>query len=98
MSALKARQYSPLLLQVTSTHDSELKRETSQQHGILDPCSKIVALDDEADSEKGAFNFRLKKLSFVGMDEDILAQVHEFSNPLALLMCYAQLHSRCNGP
>ncbi|POG68934.1 hypothetical protein GLOIN_2v1777773 [Rhizophagus irregularis DAOM 181602=DAOM 197198] len=81
--ALWARQHSPLLLQVTSTnvlesYHSELKRITSPKHGL------IVALDDkkQTDSERVAYEFRTKKISFIGVDDEILTEIHKFPFPV----------------
>ncbi|CAB4487086.1 unnamed protein product [Rhizophagus irregularis] len=87
--ALWARQHSPLLLQVTSTntlesYHSELKRTTSPKHGLIGACNNIVALDDKkrTDSECVAYEFRTKKISFIGVDDEILTEIHKFPFPV----------------
>ncbi|RHZ51906.1 hypothetical protein Glove_468g3 [Diversispora epigaea] len=86
--ALWARQHSPLLLQVTSTnalesYHSELKRTTSFLYGLIGASYKIVALDQKkrAESENTAFNFRTKKISAYGVDDEFLEEIHKFPFP-----------------
>ncbi|GBC28737.2 riboflavin-specific deaminase [Rhizophagus irregularis DAOM 181602=DAOM 197198] len=87
--ALWARQHFPLLLQVTSTnalesYHSELKSLTSPQHGLIGACHKIVELDKKkcSDSEHVAYEFRVKRISAVGVDDDILQEIHKFPFPV----------------
>ncbi|PKC69122.1 hypothetical protein RhiirA1_456383 [Rhizophagus irregularis] len=68
---------------VTSTnalesYHSELKRTTLPKHGL------IVALDDKkrTDSECVAYEFRTKKISFIGVDDEILTEIHKFPFPV----------------
>ncbi|CAB4490569.1 unnamed protein product [Rhizophagus irregularis] len=91
--ALWTRQHSPLLLQVTSTNSlesyhSELKRTTSPQHGLIGACQKIVALDKKkrADSEHVAYEFRTKKISAIGIDDEILDEIHKFPFPVQQML------------
>ncbi|RHZ76932.1 hypothetical protein Glove_187g66 [Diversispora epigaea] len=91
--ALWARQYSPLLLQVTSTnalesYHSELKKTTSPQHGLIGTCNKIVALDlkKRSNSDYVAFEFRVKKISATGIDDDIFREIHKFPFPIQKLI------------
>ncbi|RHZ57876.1 hypothetical protein Glove_382g50 [Diversispora epigaea] len=91
--ALWARQHSPLLLQVTLTnalesYHSELKKMTSSQHGLIGACNKIVALDlkRRSDSDYVAFEFRVKKISVTGVDDDILKEIHKFPLPIQKLI------------
>ncbi|GBB95980.1 hypothetical protein RclHR1_02660001, partial [Rhizophagus clarus] len=88
--ALWARQHSPLLLQVTSTnalesYHSELKRLTFSQHGA---CHKIVELDKKkcSDSEHVAYEFRVKRILAVGVDDDILQEIHKFPFPVQQML------------
>ncbi|RHZ51825.1 hypothetical protein Glove_469g15 [Diversispora epigaea] len=72
--ALWARQHSPLLLQITSTnaiesYHSELKRITVSHHGLID-------------AEYIAFEFRTKQISVVGIDFEIIDQIHKFPFPI----------------
>ncbi|PKY39722.1 hypothetical protein RhiirA4_440230 [Rhizophagus irregularis] len=83
--ALWARQHSPLLLQVTSTNSlesfhSELKRLTSSSHGLIGTVYNIAKIDCKkiTDSEKAAFEFRTKKISVYGVDDDIVEEIHKF--------------------
>ncbi|CAG8571756.1 15275_t:CDS:2, partial [Cetraspora pellucida] len=91
--ALWARQHSPLLLQITSTnalesYHSELKRTTSPQYGLIGACNKIVVLDlkKQSDSDYVAFEFRVKKISAVGVEDDVLKKIHKFPFPIQKLI------------
>ncbi|RHZ57425.1 hypothetical protein Glove_388g20 [Diversispora epigaea] len=91
--ALWARQHSPLLLQVTSTNSlesyhSELKRTTSSQHGLIGACHKVVEPDQKkrTDSEYVAFEFRTKKISIVGISDEILNEIHKFPFPVQRML------------
>ncbi|RHZ85353.1 hypothetical protein Glove_66g168 [Diversispora epigaea] len=91
--ALWARQHSPLLLQVTSTNSlesyhSELKRTTSSQHGLIGACHKVVILDQKkrTDSEYVAFEFCIKKISVIGVDDEILNELHKFPFPIQRML------------
>ncbi|RHZ74345.1 hypothetical protein Glove_226g32 [Diversispora epigaea] len=91
--ALWARQHSPLLLQVTSTNSlesyhSELKRTTSSHYGLIGACHKVVALDQKqrTDSEYVAFEFRTKKISVMGLDDEILNEFHKFPYPIQRML------------
>ncbi|CAB5217379.1 unnamed protein product [Rhizophagus irregularis] len=74
---LWAHQHSPLLLQVTSTNSlesyhSELKRTTSpQHHGLI---------------EHVAYEFRTKKISAIGIDDEILDEIHKFPFPVQQML------------
>ncbi|RHZ68380.1 hypothetical protein Glove_295g19 [Diversispora epigaea] len=90
---LWTRQHSPLLLQVTSMNalesfHSELKRTTSPQHGIIGACHKIVTLDQKKreDSDFVSFEFRTKKISVMGVDEEILQEIHKFPFPVQKML------------
>ncbi|CAG8657282.1 10345_t:CDS:2 [Rhizophagus irregularis] len=79
---LWARQHSPLLLQVTSTNSlesfhSELKKITSSLHGAV---HNIVNIDykKRSEAEIASFNFRIKKISAYGVDDDILEEIKKF--------------------
>ncbi|RHZ85405.1 hypothetical protein Glove_66g199 [Diversispora epigaea] len=83
----------PLLLQVTSTnalesYHSELKKITSSQHGLIGACNKIIALDLKrySDSDYVVFEFRVKKISVTGVDNDILKEIHKFPLPIQKLI------------
>uniref|UniRef100_U9T134 FAR1 domain-containing protein n=1 Tax=Rhizophagus irregularis (strain DAOM 181602 / DAOM 197198 / MUCL 43194) TaxID=747089 RepID=U9T134_RHIID len=74
---------------VTSTnalesYHSELKSLTSPQHGLIGACHKIVELDKKkcSDSEHVAYEFRVKRISAVGVDDDILQEIHKFPFPV----------------
>ncbi|PKY23585.1 hypothetical protein RhiirB3_437841 [Rhizophagus irregularis] len=91
--ALWARQHSPLLLQVTSTnplesYHSEIKRLTSSKHGLVGAVQNIVNIDlkKRSDSEKVAFDFRTKKISAHGVEDDIIEEIHKFPFPLQRLI------------
>ncbi|CAB4383384.1 unnamed protein product [Rhizophagus irregularis] len=91
--ALWARQHSPLLLQVTSTnplesYHSEIKRLTSSKHGLVGAVQNIVNIDlkKRSDSEKVAFDFRTKKISAHGVEDDIIEEIHKFPFPLQCLI------------
>ncbi|PKC57479.1 hypothetical protein RhiirA1_472440 [Rhizophagus irregularis] len=91
--ALWARQHSPLLLQVTSTnplesYHSEIKRLTSSKHGLVSAVQNIVNIDlkKRSDSEKVAFDFRTKKISAHGVEDDIIEEIHKFPFPLQRLI------------
>jgi len=91
--ALWARQHSPLLLQVISTnalelYHSELKRTTSSYYGLIGACNNIVALDlkRRSDSDFVAFEFRVKKISAPGIDDDIIQEIHKFPFPIQKLI------------
>ena len=91
--ALWARQHSPFLLQTTSTnplesYHSELKRMISSHHGLIGACNKIVTLDTKkrSDSEYVAFEFRTKKISAIGIDYEILDEIHKFPYPVQKLV------------
>ncbi|RHZ57021.1 hypothetical protein Glove_395g66 [Diversispora epigaea] len=76
--ALWARQHSSLLLQVTSTNSlesyhSELKRTTSPRYGLID-------------SEYVAFEFRTKKISVMGLDDEILNEFYKFPYPIQRIL------------
>ncbi|PKK55468.1 hypothetical protein RhiirC2_802261, partial [Rhizophagus irregularis] len=78
---------------VTSTNSlesyhSELKRTTSPQHGLIGACQKIVALDKKkrADSEHVAYEFRTKKISAIGIDDEILDEIHKFPFPVQQML------------
>ncbi|PKY23332.1 hypothetical protein RhiirB3_387123 [Rhizophagus irregularis] len=47
-------------------------------------CNNIVALDDKkrTDSECVAYEFRTKKISFIGVDDEILTEIHKFPFPV----------------
>ncbi|CAB4399051.1 unnamed protein product [Rhizophagus irregularis] len=79
---LWARQHSPLLLQVTSTNSlesfhSELKKKSSSLHGAV---HKIVDIDykKRSEAESASFDFRIKKVSTYGVDDDILEEIKRF--------------------
>ncbi|RHZ79647.1 hypothetical protein Glove_143g94 [Diversispora epigaea] len=91
--ALWTRQHSPLLLQVTSTnalesYHSELKRTTSFLYSLIGASYKIVALDQkkQAESENTAFNFRTKKISAYGVDDEFLKEIHKFPFPVQQML------------
>ncbi|RHZ74083.1 hypothetical protein Glove_227g182 [Diversispora epigaea] len=91
--ALWARQHSPLLLQVTTTnplesYHSELKRLTSSSHGLIGAVHNIVDIDckKRTDSERAAFDFRIKKVSAYGVDNDIIGEIHKFPFPIQHLL------------
>ncbi|PKY62263.1 hypothetical protein RhiirA4_432418 [Rhizophagus irregularis] len=78
---------------VTSTnalesYHSELKRLTSPQHGLIGACHKIVELDKKkcSDSEHVAYEFRVKRISAVGVDDDILQEIHKFPFPVQQML------------
>ncbi|PKY51082.1 hypothetical protein RhiirA4_531978 [Rhizophagus irregularis] len=90
---LWARQHSPLLLQVTSTNPlesyySEIKRLTSSKHGLIGAVQNIVNIDlkKRSDSEKVAFDFRTKKISAHGVEDDIIEEIHKFPFPFQRLI------------
>ncbi|CAB4483520.1 unnamed protein product [Rhizophagus irregularis] len=83
--ALWARQHSPLLLQVTFTnplesYHSEIKTLTSSKHGLIGAVQNIINVDlkKRSDSEKVAFDFRTKKISTYGVEDDIIEEIHKF--------------------
>ncbi|CAB4400369.1 unnamed protein product [Rhizophagus irregularis] len=87
---LWARQYSPLLLQVTSTNSlesfhSELKKKSSSLHGAV---HKIVDIDykKRSEAESASFDFRIKKVSAYGVDNDILKEIKKFPFPFQQLI------------
>ncbi|RIB14288.1 hypothetical protein C2G38_2195574 [Gigaspora rosea] len=91
--ALWARTHSPLLLQVISTNSlesyySELKRTTSQTYGLIGACNRVVMLDQkkQSDSEYVGFEFRIKKISVVGLDHEILDELHKFPYPVQQML------------
>ncbi|GES97801.1 hypothetical protein GLOIN_2v1777773 [Rhizophagus clarus] len=91
--ALWARQHSPLLLQVTSTnplesYHNELKRLTSFSHGLIGAAHNIINVDckKRSESEVTAFDFRTKKISAYGVDNDIIEKIHKFPFPLQRLL------------
>ena len=51
-------------------------------------CYKVVALDvkKHSDSEHVAFNFRTKKISVNGVDQEILEEVHKFPSPVQRML------------
>ncbi|RGB41571.1 hypothetical protein C1646_751999 [Rhizophagus diaphanus] len=72
---------------VTSTnalesYHSELKRLTSPQHGL------IVELDKKkcSNSEHVAYEFRVKRISAIGVDDDILQEIHKFLFPVQQML------------
>ncbi|CAB5149720.1 unnamed protein product [Rhizophagus irregularis] len=74
---------------VTSTnalesYHSELKMTTSPKHGLIGACNNIVVLDDkkQIDSECVTYEFRTKKISFIGVDDEILTEIHKFPFPV----------------
>ncbi|RHZ76598.1 hypothetical protein Glove_195g8 [Diversispora epigaea] len=78
---------------VTSTNalesfHSELKRTTSPQHGIIGACHKITTLDQKKreDSDFVSFEFRIKKISVMGVDEEILQEIHKFPFPVQKML------------
>ncbi|CAB4421298.1 unnamed protein product [Rhizophagus irregularis] len=78
---------------VTSTnalesYHSELKRLTSPQYGLIGACHKIVELDKKkcSDSEHVAYEFRVKRISAVGVDDDILQEIHKFPFPVQQML------------
>ncbi|POG67678.1 hypothetical protein GLOIN_2v1481403 [Rhizophagus irregularis DAOM 181602=DAOM 197198] len=87
---LWARQHSPLLLQVTSTNllesfHSELKKITSSLHGAV---HNIVNIDykKRSEAEIASFDFRIKKISVYGVDDDILEEIKKFPFPFQQLI------------
>ncbi|CAB4390823.1 unnamed protein product [Rhizophagus irregularis] len=87
---LWARQHSPLLLQVTSTNSlesfhSELKKKLSSLHGAV---HKIVDIDykKRSEAESASFDFRIKKVSAYGVDDDILEEIKKFPFPFQQLI------------
>ncbi|PKK73282.1 hypothetical protein RhiirC2_776253 [Rhizophagus irregularis] len=87
---LWARQHSPLLLQVTSTNSlesfhSELKKKSSSLHGAV---HKIVDIDykKRSEAESASFDFRIKKVSAYGVDDDILEEIKKFPFPFQQLI------------
>ncbi|RHZ59685.1 hypothetical protein Glove_362g19 [Diversispora epigaea] len=61
---------------------------TSFQHGLIGACNKIIALDlkRRSDSDYVAFEFRVKKISVTGVDDDILKEIHKFPLPIQKLI------------
>src|SRR5215204_4458722 len=55
---------------------------------IVGAARKTVALDNKkrADSECAAFNFRTKKISVYGIDDDILKEIHQLPFPMQRLV------------
>ncbi|CAG8787166.1 416_t:CDS:1 [Cetraspora pellucida] len=91
--ALWACQHFPILLQITLTnalesYHSELKRTTSPQYGLISACNKIVALDlkKQSDSDYVTFEFRVKKISAVSVEDDVLKEIHKFPFPIQKLI------------
>ncbi|RHZ77856.1 hypothetical protein Glove_170g30 [Diversispora epigaea] len=70
------------------SYHSELKRTTSSQHGLIGACHKVVALDQKkrTDSEYVAFEFRTKKISVIGVDDEILNELHKFPFPIQRML------------
>ncbi|RHZ47925.1 hypothetical protein Glove_564g10 [Diversispora epigaea] len=66
------------------SYHSELKRTTSSQHGLIGACHKVVILDQKkcTDSEYVAFEFCTKKISVIGMDDEIFNELHKFPFPI----------------
>ncbi|PKY48699.1 hypothetical protein RhiirA4_464361 [Rhizophagus irregularis] len=90
---LWARQHSPLLLQVTSTNSlesfhSELKKTTSSLHGLIGAVHGIVNIDckKRSEAESASFDFRIKKVSAYGVDDDILEEIQKFPFPFQQLI------------
>ncbi|RHZ67799.1 hypothetical protein Glove_299g65 [Diversispora epigaea] len=84
--ALWACQHFSFLLQITSTnaiksYHSELKRTTVFHHGA---CHKIIAFDTKkrSDAEYIAFEFHTKQISVIGIDFEIIDQIHKFPFPI----------------
>ncbi|CAB5153416.1 unnamed protein product [Rhizophagus irregularis] len=91
--ALWAHQHSPLLLQITSTnplesYHSKIKTLTSSKHGLIGAVQNIINVDlkKRSDSEKVAFDFRTKKISAHGVEDDIIEEIHKFPFPLQRLI------------
>ncbi|RHZ49758.1 hypothetical protein Glove_514g5 [Diversispora epigaea] len=67
---------------------SELKRTTSFLHDLIGTSHKIVIIDQKkrADSENTVFNFRTKKISVYGVDNEILEKIHKFPFPIQQIL------------
>ncbi|CAB4391140.1 unnamed protein product [Rhizophagus irregularis] len=82
-----------LLLQVTSTNSlesfhSELKKITSSLHGLIGAVHGIVNIDckKRSKAESASFDFRIKKVSTYGVDDDILKEIQKFPFPFQQLI------------
>ncbi|CAG8437974.1 1023_t:CDS:2 [Scutellospora calospora] len=91
--AFWARNYSPLLLQVTSTNalesfHSELKRTTSHLHGLISAAHKVIDLNQkkQIDAKAVPFNFRTKKVSVYGIEDEIIKEIYKFLYPMQLIL------------
>jgi hypothetical protein len=51
-------------------------------------CHKVVALDEKkrSDSERVAYEFRIKKISAVGIDDEVLQEIHKFPFPVQQML------------
>ncbi|GES94240.1 hypothetical protein GLOIN_2v1776807 [Rhizophagus clarus] len=69
------------------SYHGELKRTTSPQHGLIGASHKIVALDKKcSDSEHVAHEFRIKKISTISIDDEVLHEVHKFPFPVQQML------------
>ncbi|GBC05975.1 hypothetical protein RclHR1_06530015 [Rhizophagus clarus] len=69
------------------SYHGELKRTTSPQHGLIGASHKIVALDKKcSDSEHIAHEFRIKKISTISIDDEVLHEVHKFPFPVQQML------------
>ncbi|CAG8599622.1 7025_t:CDS:2 [Rhizophagus irregularis] len=89
----------PLLLQVMSTNSlesfhSELKKITSSLHGLIGAVHGIVNIDckKRSKAESASFDFRIKKVSTYGVDDDILKR--KGVPGLTSLNCFCLFHHR----
>ncbi|GET04708.1 hypothetical protein GLOIN_2v1775727 [Rhizophagus clarus] len=90
---LWACQHSPLLLQVTSMNSiesfhSELKKVTFSLYDLIGAVHGIVNIDCKKRSEakSASFDFRIKKVSAYGVDDDILEEIQKFTFPFQQLI------------
>ncbi|GBB86117.1 hypothetical protein RclHR1_12580005 [Rhizophagus clarus] len=82
-----------LLLQVTSTNSiesfySKLKKVTSSLYGLIGTVHGIVNIDckKRSKAKSVSFDFRIKKVSAYGVDDDILEEIQKFSFPFQQLI------------
>ncbi|PKK75858.1 hypothetical protein RhiirC2_773113 [Rhizophagus irregularis] len=90
---LWAHQHSPLLLQVTFTnplesYHSEIKTLTSAKHDLIGAVQNIINVDLKkySNSEKVAFDFRTKKISAYGVEDNIIEEIPKFPFSLQRLI------------
>ncbi|RHZ68669.1 hypothetical protein Glove_294g63 [Diversispora epigaea] len=57
-----------------------VKQTTVSHHSLIGACHKIIALDTKkrSDIEYIAFEFHTKQISVVGIDFEIIGQIHKF--------------------